>query len=114
MTETPSLAKPEPKRDVVAFHGCCDDLNDAVRDGFTGALVPPRDARALADALRKYLDDPALRAEHGANARRRIVAEFDRNAVCAALAAEYQRLIRRACAGRGGGGTARRTEGAPR
>ncbi len=54
MTETPSLAKPEPKRDVVAFHGCCDDLNDAVRDGFLE--VNPLDAEELVLPRRKLTD----------------------------------------------------------
>jgi glycosyltransferase involved in cell wall biosynthesis len=49
---------------------------DAVVDGVTGTLVPPRSAPALLDAIARYLDDPELRARHGAAARRRALAEF--------------------------------------
>ncbi len=48
---------------------------DAVHDGVTGTLVPPRDVGALADALRRYASDPPLRARHGEAARRRVVRE---------------------------------------
>lgn len=74
-----------------AVSGCVD----AVRDGVTGRLVPARSAPALAAALRAYLDDPAARRAHGEAARRRVVAEFDRAAVCDALAAELHGLLPR-------------------
>jgi rhamnosyl/mannosyltransferase len=38
-------------------------------DGTTGLTVPPRDVGALARALRTLLEDDALRARYGANAR---------------------------------------------
>jgi len=66
---------------------------DAVVDGRTGTLVPPRDPPALAAALRAYLLDPALRARHGAAARARVLAEFEREALWAALHAEYERAL---------------------
>jgi len=62
---------------------------DAVLDGRTGALVPARDPAALAAALRSYLEDPALRARHGAAGRARVLAEFDQRRLWAALEAEY-------------------------
>jgi len=43
---------------------------EAVEDGVTGALVPPGDPRALADALDPLLSDAALRARQGAAGRR--------------------------------------------
>jgi glycosyltransferase involved in cell wall biosynthesis len=43
-------------------------LQDSVRDGETGLLVPPRDERALATALVRLLGDPDLRARLGAGA----------------------------------------------
>ena len=38
---------------------------DAVVDGETGLLVPPRDANALADAIATYLASTELRRQHG-------------------------------------------------
>jgi len=66
---------------------------DAVHDGVTGTLVPPRDVGALADALRRYASDPPLRARHGEAARRRVVREFRQDLMWEALAAEYRRLL---------------------
>jgi glycosyltransferase involved in cell wall biosynthesis len=65
---------------------------DAVVDGVTGTLVPPRDAAALTAALRSYLDDPELRARHGRAARARALREFDPRAIWDALHAEYVAL----------------------
>ena len=45
-------------------------LPDAVIDGETGLIVPPRDVKALRAALVHLLDDAELRARLGANARR--------------------------------------------
>jgi len=42
----------------------------------TGFLVPRADPAALADAIRVYVDDPELRRQHGANARKRSEDEF--------------------------------------
>ena len=58
---------------------------DAVEDGTTGILVPPRDARALASAVETYLSDPALRRRHGEAARARVLAHFRPEAVWQAL-----------------------------
>jgi glycosyltransferase involved in cell wall biosynthesis len=52
-------------------------LPDLVREGQTGLLVPPRDANALADAVRKLLDTPELRERLGAAGRERQRTEFD-------------------------------------
>ncbi|MFJ1702100.1 glycosyltransferase family 4 protein [Kitasatospora sp. NPDC088346] len=45
-------------------------------DGETCLAVPPGDAGALADALGRLLDDPALRARLGAAGRARVLAGF--------------------------------------
>lgn len=66
---------------------------DAVVDGVTGALVPPRDPPALAAALRAYLADPGLRARHGAAGRARVLAEFEQRRLWEALAAEYEAAL---------------------
>jgi len=43
-------------------------LRDAIRDGETGVLVPGDDPAALAGAIRRVLEDPALRERLGAGA----------------------------------------------
>jgi glycosyltransferase involved in cell wall biosynthesis len=40
-------------------------------------LVPVRSVEPLAAALRRYGDDEALRATHGAAARKRVLEEFE-------------------------------------
>lgn len=46
-------------------------ISDAVLDGATGILVPPRDPLALSQALQRLLDDGDLRASFGRQARQR-------------------------------------------
>jgi glycosyltransferase involved in cell wall biosynthesis len=50
-------------------------LRESVRDGETGFLVPHGDVGALTSALRRVVDDPALRASLG-DAGRRFAARF--------------------------------------
>ncbi|WP_369069176.1 glycosyltransferase [Kineococcus terrestris] len=52
-------------------------IPEAVLDGVTGTLVPERDPAALAAALRRLLDDPALRRERSRAARRLVEERFD-------------------------------------
>ena len=49
---------------------------ELIEDGHTGLLVPPGDARAVAEALERLLRDPALAARLGAAARRRAEQRF--------------------------------------
>ena len=49
---------------------------DAIEDGVTGLLVPPRDAMALAAALRRYIESAELRRRHGRAARERVARMF--------------------------------------
>lgn len=48
-------------------------LNEVVVPGVTGELFPPGNAAALADAIERYLMQPALRTQHSVSARARIV-----------------------------------------
>lgn len=52
-------------------------IHEAVDDGVTGFLIPEKSPDALADALRRLLDDPALRHRLGENARRAATERFD-------------------------------------
>jgi glycosyltransferase involved in cell wall biosynthesis len=59
--ETAAAGKPIVAADI-------GGLRDVVADGETGLLVAPDDGEALAAALRRLLDDPALRERMGAAA----------------------------------------------
>ena len=67
---------------------------DAVVDGVTGTLVPSRSPIELASAICAYLDDPARRASHGRAARARVLSDFTRERVWAAISQEYDSLTR--------------------
>ncbi len=54
---------------------------EVVADGETGFLVPPRDPRALAEALRRLLDDRELRERMGEAGRRRVAESFSAEAM---------------------------------
>lgn len=66
---------------------------DAVENGKTGILVPPYDAEALAEAIRRYLDDPELRRAHGKAGRQRVLQHFRREMLWQALYDEYMSLL---------------------
>lgn len=63
-------------------------MGDALRDGDTGLVVPVDDEVALAGALARLRDDPALRARLGEGARTLAHAEFSVQAMTRA----YERL----------------------
>lgn len=62
------------------------------RHGETGFVVPPRDSRALADAINRLLDDPALRARMGAAARARVASDFTEERMVDEVATLYRSL----------------------
>ena len=66
-------------------------IDAAITDGESGVLVPPGDPRALADALRRLLDDAGLRERLGKAA----AARSDEFSV-AATGERYRRLLREA------------------
>ncbi|PMB51369.1 glycosyltransferase family 1 protein [Fischerella thermalis CCMEE 5201] len=66
---------------------------DSVQDGVTGTLVPPRDPKALAAAIRQYLKNPELRHRHGQAGRDRVLRDFRPESMWKALYQEYVRLL---------------------
>ena len=52
-------------------------IPDAVLDGKTGLLVPPKDPAALATALGRLVDDPVLRTRLGAAGRAFVARNYD-------------------------------------
>jgi glycosyltransferase involved in cell wall biosynthesis len=65
------------------------------RNGEEALLVPPGDAHALTQAVRRLIDDPDLRARLGAAARARALAEFDQVRVAAISLETYAAVARR-------------------
>src|SRR5215216_6193983 len=61
-------------------------IPELVNSKLTGLLVPPRDAKSLADALERYIKDPDLRRRLGQAGRDKVVEEFDLNKNAAKLA----------------------------
>ena len=66
---------------------------EVVRDGVDGLLVPPRDGAALANAIARLHDDPALATRLGLAAREKALAEFDERIVIARTIAVYRELL---------------------
>jgi glycosyltransferase involved in cell wall biosynthesis len=65
-------------------------LPEAVEDGVTGALVPPRDARALREAIEQLLGDSGLRRRRGQAARDMALHEFSWEDATKATIAAYR------------------------
>ncbi len=85
LLEAAACGRPLVAADVF---GC----REVVRDGATGLLVPPRDARALADALERLAKDPDLRRRMGAAARDLVAREMSEQVVVAQTMALYRSL----------------------
>jgi glycosyltransferase involved in cell wall biosynthesis len=67
---------------------------DAVADGVTGTLVPPRDQSALTEAVRAYLGNATMRREQGVAGRTRVLRDFRQELIWKAVYTEYVRLLR--------------------
>ncbi len=75
----------------------CSDIHGykgVVRRGEQALLVPPRDVRALVDAIARVLDDPQLRARMSAAGRERAV-QFSWESITAKVEDYYHFVLRR-------------------
>lgn len=70
-------------------------LPQLVPEGRTGFLADPADPEAFAEAIGRYVRDPALRAAHGAAGRRHIQAGYSVDAMVAGYDALYTRHLMR-------------------
>jgi glycosyltransferase involved in cell wall biosynthesis len=82
LAEAAAMGRPIVATDVP---GC----REAVVPGANGLLVPARDGRALADALRRLLTDTALRRAMAEESRRVAEARFDERAIVAETLSLY-------------------------
>ena len=85
LLEAAACGRPLVATDV---SGC----REVVRDGATGLLVSPRDARALADALARLARDRDMRRRMGAAARGLVAREMSEQVVVAQTVALYRSL----------------------
>jgi glycosyltransferase involved in cell wall biosynthesis len=72
---------------------CFGGANDLVEDGHTGIIVNPFNTESLTDALRTLLEDDALRAQYGENAKHRVCEEFDLESTADAYLSVMQDLV---------------------
>jgi glycosyltransferase involved in cell wall biosynthesis/ribosomal protein S18 acetylase RimI-like enzyme len=71
------------------IRGC----REVARDEVEALLVPPRDAERLTAAIRRLLEDDALRERLGSAARARAVERFDESAVAGRVVTTYRNLL---------------------
>lgn len=64
-------------------------------DGVSGITVPPRDEKALADAINKLVHDDALREEYGRNAYRIVRERYASEKVLEKISGIYEELLRK-------------------
>ncbi len=69
---------------------------EAVDDGRTGLLAPPRDAGALAQGIIRLISEPAEADRMGERGRQVVAARFTRERMASGLAVVYRELLRRA------------------
>jgi len=85
LLEAAAMAKPLIATDVP---GC----REVVEHGVTGLLVPPRNAKSLANAMGQMILNPAMRLEMGKNARQKVKKEFSEDIVIDRILKVYEAL----------------------
>jgi glycosyltransferase involved in cell wall biosynthesis len=68
---------------------------ELVRHGKDGLIVPPGDEPALVEAIGNLLENPLRAAGFGASARKRVEAEYSREAMCRRFESFYRQLAAR-------------------
>jgi glycosyltransferase involved in cell wall biosynthesis len=68
-------------------------LPEIITHGVEGLLTPPRDTRALADALITLLADPDLRMEMGRRGRERVLRQFTPERQALEMAEVYRHIL---------------------
>jgi glycosyltransferase involved in cell wall biosynthesis len=77
-------------------------IPEVIVDGETGLLVPPRDTRALAQAMGRLMADPDYRGQLGRRGRELVVEKFSMEQMAAEIEAVYE-VLRRPREGEGRG-----------
>lgn len=85
--EAMSLARP-----IVASR--VGGIGEAIHDGESGLLTPPRDEQRLSQALRQMLESPSRAEQLGEAARRRVLARFTTTAMIDRLVDVYEQTLR--------------------
>jgi len=62
-------------------------------DKITGVTVPPKDSKALAEAINILLNDESLRKKYGENGRKRVEKEFSKKIMIKRVLDLYQELV---------------------
>jgi glycosyltransferase involved in cell wall biosynthesis len=70
-------------------------IPEVIDENVTGALVPPADPSAMAEALARYVLAPELASRHGAAGRERILRKYNMPAMVAAYQSMYDTLCER-------------------
>lgn len=94
--ETFGLVGPEAMRYGAAIVGTSvGAISEWLDDGVTGILVPPNDARALAGAIGRLVQDPQRAVEMGAAGKRRYLEHFMPEMHIKILLALFRGLVRK-------------------
>ena len=73
-------------------------MPEVVEDGCNGLLIAPGDVAGLADAMRRLLDDQALRSEMGRQGRVRVETRFSPQVMVEGNLAVYRQVLDAAAA----------------
>ena len=75
-------------------------VKEEVAHGQTGLLVPPRDAPALAGAMKAFIEDPARRQAMGLAGRQKFEREFTRDRMLSRIEELYREVLNGSTSGR--------------